>query len=349
MGSTLILAGLVLLAILEALAGSLLLRRERQRRRQAETDAAESRALMVEVQKLARIGNWEFDLIHDQIRWSEETFHIFGLPPGSQEPEFADVLLAIDPEDRPVFDAAIERAISGRQPYSIDLRIRTPEGTQKFIHAQGSAVHDGSGKALRLIGTLLDITERKREENRLATAASHDSLTGLANRGYFSNELEYTIRVSRESATPLSVCLCDVDRFKQVNDTHGHAAGDEVIQAFARCLSEGVRHGDLAARWGGDEFCILFPATSAASAGISVDRIRQKLASLRFSASDGGAFGVTGSFGIAELAAGMNSADLMEAADRSLYAAKQRGRNCLMVSQGSHDAGTPAPGVEARC
>jgi hypothetical protein len=212
MGSNLILAGLVLLAITEALAGSFLLRRERRRRRRAEKDAAESRALMIEVQKLARIGNWEFDLVHDQIRWSEETFHIFGLPPGSQEPEFADVLLAIDPEDRPMFDAAIEQAISARQPYSVDLRIRTPEGTQKFIHAQGSALHDRSGKALRLIGTLLDITERKREENRLATAATHDSLTGLANRRCFSNEMEYTIRASRESATPLSVCLCDIDR-----------------------------------------------------------------------------------------------------------------------------------------
>jgi len=301
------------------------------------------------VQKLARIGNWEFDLIHDQIRWSQETFHIFGLPPGSEEPEFADVLLAINSEDRPMFDAAIEQAISERQPYSLDLRIRTPEGTQKFIHAQGSALHDSSGTALRLIGTLLDITERKREENRLATAATHDSLTGLANRRYFSNELEYAIRVSRESGKPIGVCLCDIDRFKQVNDTHGHTAGDEVIQAFARWLSEGVRRGDLAARWGGDEFCILFPATSAESDGLSVERIRQKLASLRFSAPDGSLFGVTGSFGIAELDAGMSSEDLMESADRSLYAAKQRGRNCLMLSQGNQEADVTTPAHEMHC
>jgi PAS domain-containing protein len=136
-----------------------LLRRERARVRLAKREAAESRSQLIEIQQLARIGNWEFDLINDQIGWSAETFHIFGLPPGSEEPEFADVLLAVEPEDRSLFDQAIQCAIGEGQPYRLDLRIRTPEGTQRFIHAQGSAVYGEAGVVVRLIGTVLDITE----------------------------------------------------------------------------------------------------------------------------------------------------------------------------------------------
>ena len=313
----------------EAAAAIFLIHRERTLRKRAEHDSAESLARMVEMQELARIGNWEFDLANDQIRWSAETFRIFGLPPGSQEPDFADLLLAIDAEDRSAFDRAIQLAIAERQPYQLDLRIRTPEGTQKFIHAQGSAVHDVPGKAVRLIGTMLDITERKREENNLATAATHDPLTGLSNRRHGSAALEQAIRDARETATPLSACLCDIDRFKQINDAHGHGAGDHVLQAVARCLAAGIRRGDLAARWGGDEFCLLFPGASPADAAVSVERIRQSLESLNFSAGEGSDYRVTGTFGIAGLVPGMSSEALLEAADQALYYAKQQGRNRL--------------------
>jgi PAS domain S-box-containing protein len=232
---------MVLVAAAEAAACLFLIRREQIRRRVAERASAESCARMVELQELARIGTWEFDLLHDQILWSAETFRIFGLPAGSQELDFADLLLAIDTEDRSEFDRAIQMAITEGQAYKLDLRIYAPEGTQKFIHAQGSAVYDDPGKATRLIGTILDITERKREENQLATAATHDPLTGLSNRRHRSAELQQAIRDARETATPLAVCLCDIDRFKQINDTHGHSAGDQVLQAVAGCLAAGIR------------------------------------------------------------------------------------------------------------
>lgn len=324
----------ILIAVMVAQGSAFLwlLRREKSRTARAVRDATESRTRMIEIQQLARIGTWEFDLVNDEIRWSAETFIIFGLPPGSEEPEFADVLLAVAQEDRPLFDEAIERTISEGQPYSLDLRIRTPEGTQKFIHAQGSAIYGEAGGVTRLIGTVLDITERKREENRLAQQARHDPLTGLANRGYFSSELEHEMRVSRESGTPLAVCICDIDKFKHVNDRYGHGAGDGVIQALAGCLADGIRRDDLASRWGGDEFCVLFPGTNSVEAQTSVERIRQKLESLVFTAENGQQYSVTGTFGIADLSTGMTSAAFLEAADQALYRAKQEGRNRLALA-----------------
>jgi PAS domain S-box-containing protein len=158
---TILIAILVAALIVQGSVFAWLLRRERAMARLAERDATDNRARLVEIQQLARIGNWEFDLINDQIRWSAETFRIFGLPPGSEEPEFADVLLAVEPEDRSLFDQAIQRAIGEGQPYRLDLRIRTPEGTQKFIHAQGSAACGDAGAVVRLIGTVLDITSEK--------------------------------------------------------------------------------------------------------------------------------------------------------------------------------------------
>jgi len=104
------------------------------------------------MQELARIGNWEFDLVNDKIRWSEETFRIFGLPSGSQELDFADVLLAIDGEDRAGFDGAIQRAIAERQPYKLDLRIR-PDCRFSGAAIRGTgALNAGDGPGLRTCG-----------------------------------------------------------------------------------------------------------------------------------------------------------------------------------------------------
>jgi diguanylate cyclase (GGDEF)-like protein len=190
-------------------------------------------------------------------------------------------------------------------------------------------MHAGPGEAVRLIGTILDITERKREENNLATAATHDPLTGLANRRHGSAALEQAIRDARETAIPLTVCLCDIDKFKQINDTYGHSAGDRVIQAVARSLAAGIRRGDLAARWGGDEFCLLLPGANDRDATVTIERIRQSFESLTFSAADGNEYGVTGTFGVADLISGMSSEALLEAADQALYSAKRQGRNRL--------------------
>jgi len=307
------------------------LRRERALRALAESAAARSELRLKEIEALAHIGNWEFDLAADRIYWSEETFRIFGLTPGTHEPDFADVLLSIHPEDALLFDRAVQQAINNREPYRIDLRITCPDGANKHIHAQGSPVMSDQLQVVRLIGTVLDITERKRTEEILAHQAAYDALTGLMNRRYLLDRLESEIAVARRYERPFSLCLCDVDKFKRVNDTYGHAAGDEILCAFGELLREGSRRGDICGRLGGDEFCMLFPQTTSDEAHSCVDRIRERLEVMAFGMKSGQPYSVTATFGIARLRQGMTGAELLEAADKALYAAKQRGRNCTLA------------------
>jgi diguanylate cyclase (GGDEF)-like protein len=130
--------------------------------------------------------------------------------------------------------------------------------------------------------------------------------------------------------------VMDVDHFKQVNDTLGHAQGDEVIRRVARTISNGLRGADLAARLGGDEFSVLLPDTTAAQAAEVAERIRQRMLSVKASAP--GAAGISVSIGVADLESGPVKCceDLVELADKSLYAVKARGRNKVLLAQTVH-------------
>ena len=300
---------------------------ERQLRRALESRVEAAERRQKEVEALAHIGNWEYDLVTDQIQWSEETFRIFRLDPGSQEPNFADVLLSIHPDDRPAFDDALQHAIADRQSYRLDLRILCPDGSEKHVHAQGTPICEpGSGEVIRILGTILDITERKRLEEKLYRDATYDALTGLVNRRTLYRLLDRSIASAGATGEPLSLCLCDVDNFKTVNDTHGHAAGDETLAEFGRQLLRETREVDIAARLGGDEFCLVFPSTKKANAAVCAERIRRSFERTVFETAAGG-YSVSATFGIADWCEGMTTKDLIEGADQALYSAKEAGRN----------------------
>jgi diguanylate cyclase (GGDEF)-like protein len=323
---------LTVLAVAEAAGGAALLWREKRLRKRAEQAARESLERTVEIQRLARIGNWELDTQTYEIRWSDETFRVFGRAPGSEEPDFADILLAIHPEDAPVFDRAIQRAITHGESYRLDLRVRTPDGAQKHVQAQGSPVCDENGRVVRIIGTFLDITERKRVENKHAREAALDPLTGLANRRSVVAELEQGLRIAAETQSFYAFCLCDVDNFKSINDTYGHPAGDEVLKSLARIIKAELRGQDIPGRMGGDEFCILLPRTTALQAQACAERIRRRLETATFAAGEGRSYNVTATFGISEYSPGMTEIALIEAADQALYRAKRSSGNSTQLA-----------------
>jgi diguanylate cyclase (GGDEF)-like protein/PAS domain S-box-containing protein len=321
------------LALMTAAQGATIVALLRARRRHRETvqQLADSERRREEIQKLAHVGDWEYDLRDDRIHWSEETFRIFGIPPGGQEPDFADVLQGIHPEDGPRFDRAMQQAISAGISYNFDLRIRCADGQEKYINAQGSPVFGPDSQAERIIGTILDITDRKLAEQVLVHNATYDALTGLVGRRSLLDSLESAIAAARRTNTALSLCLCDLDRFKNVNDTYGHAVGDELLIAFSQILREGTRASDVPGRLGGDEFCVILPGCDSTQAAACVERIRVRFAQSHLGAAPGPVYTASATFGIAELEPAMNAADLLEAADRALYQAKELGRNCSMI------------------
>jgi diguanylate cyclase (GGDEF)-like protein/PAS domain S-box-containing protein len=171
-----------------------------------------------------------------------------------------------------------------------------------------------------------DITELKDAEQRLEQMARFDSLTGLANRRYFDERFGNTVARCRRQGSPLALLYLDIDRFKQINDSHGHAVGDQVLRQFAARLKSCVREGDLAARIGGDEFVLL---AEGATTPADADAIAAKITSVmqRPWQVAGKEQAITASIGVAFSRGGAGAEALMAAADGALYQAKAAGRN----------------------
>lgn len=175
------------------------------------------------------------------------------------------------------------------------------------------------------------VLDRHRLETELQRMAHVDPLTGLHNRRFLMKQLDAAVGAARRHGHPLSVCVCDIDRFKEVNDRYGHLAGDEVLRAFARIVSHQLRREDQVARFGGDEFCLMFPHVGADEAAQAVERLRAALQEARIVLPDGTELAVTATFGLADFDAGMHRTgqDLFESADQALYEGKTHGRNRL--------------------
>ncbi len=163
---------------------------------------------------------------------------------------------------------------------------------------------------------------------RLRTLASHDSLTGALNRGAFEQRMDAELARARRSSTALALVVFDVDHFKRLNDSFGHAAGDAALRGIGDVVASGMRRSDVFGRLGGEEFGLLLPDTDITGAALVADKLRGRL-----SAPTAGRRALTVSFGVAEVHAGSSSARSVFAdADRALYAAKRGGRDRVMRS-----------------
>lgn len=181
-------------------------------------------------------------------------------------------------------------------------------------------------------------------ELELRRIAQRDPLTGMLNRRGFLDRAMQEIERYQRYRRPGSLLMVDIDHFKQVNDTHGHPAGDAVLHAVATVLGETVRPSDVVGRLGGEEFGILLPETGAGDALLAAERLRASIQGSRFAVAEDVAIGITASFGIAPVDEAVRTAeDWIARADAPLYASKRDGRNrCTVVAPAAKGVGERA-------
>jgi len=226
--------------------------------------------------------------------------------------------------------AMLETMLSKGEVIDYEVRMKSKDQRTVIVSLNSHFTRDEAGKPVGIEGSLRDITERKKMTDdlkllneHLARQAATDALTGVANRMKFSEVLGTEILRAKRFGLPLSVIVFDVDHFKNVNDSHGHVAGDNVLRDLASLTATVVRRNDLLARWGGEEFLIMVTHTELSSAVVFAERLRTLIEQFEFSAVGR----LTCSFGVAEFEYDDTEEQLINRADRALYLAKTRGRN----------------------
>ncbi|MBW4935122.1 sensor domain-containing diguanylate cyclase [Marinobacter sp. F4206] len=226
----------------------------------------------------------------------------------------------------------VKAALNQGKPFSVEYALKRKNGARIWVWERGRGVVEDSGETV-LEGIVLDISDRKALENELSELATRDPLTGLLNRRELTRLMEEELERAKRYQRTMALLWIDFDHFKDVNDTYGHAAGDSVLKAVSRLLLDSVRAVDSVGRFGGEEFVIVLPEMEVAEARETADRLRRQVGSLPQPLGDGRTVPLTISVGVAVYPShGLTAAALCAAADKAMYRAKERGRNCVSMA-----------------
>ncbi|MDZ4349802.1 MAG: EAL domain-containing protein [Xanthomonadaceae bacterium] len=282
--------------------------------------------LLAQISSMGRIGGFEWDLRSRQLFWTEEVYHIHRIDPGS----------TLDPDRlRTLYDSAsqhkieemCERLRTGQSEQdSAELCLFTLDGRRTWLRCQARAVREGD-EVVRISGLQQDITAEREAAELIEQLAHFDGLTGLPNRFLFRQRAQAVISDAQSQGRSVALLFIDLDRFKNVNDSLGHVAGDHLLFEMAGRLRGCVRSTDLVGRHSGDEFlALLNPVSRAEDAGIVASKILEAIGAPV--SLDETELQVGCSIGIAVLDDSIHDLDgLLQAADTAMYAAKEAGRN----------------------
>jgi diguanylate cyclase (GGDEF)-like protein/PAS domain S-box-containing protein len=293
--------------------------------RRTEKALRESEERLARAIAAARMGVWEWYVGTGEFIASSGLEALYGMPPGSIRSR-ADVHASTHPDDLPAVREAMERSLRGEDggAFATEFRTSLANGPVRWLRVTGRAETDGSGKPFRLSGVTQDVTERREAEARVAYMAHHDALTGLLNRGALRERLANAVGHSQQGKS-CAVLHLDLDRFKEVNDTFGHPAGDDLLRSVAKRLLSCVRKADTVARLGGDEFVILCQGEEQPHAAARLAaRVIAEL--LRPHEIEGRPVSIGVSIGVAVAPEdGHEPTQIMTRADLALYGAKRDG------------------------
>jgi diguanylate cyclase (GGDEF)-like protein/PAS domain S-box-containing protein len=278
------------------------------------------------------MGTWDWDIAADRLVWDAQESCLFGLAPEQIPRTGADFLALVHPEDRAELEEAGRRAALTDGGFQGEYRVVRPDdGAVRWLAERCATVRDPAGQPIRMIGVTYDVTDRRLVEERVRHLASHDPLTGLPNRSLFQDRLHQALAQAHTYQERGALLLLDLDRFKDVNDTLGHEAGDVLLQEVARRLQACVRESDTAARLGGDEFAIILPRLPAPIAATAAGIAGQIASALAEPVTYAGSLVHTGaSIGITLFPDdGEEPGQLLKNADIALYKAKAEGSCCF--------------------
>jgi diguanylate cyclase (GGDEF)-like protein len=298
-----------------------------------------SQVSLANAQRLARVGSWHWNAHTGEMLWSDETWRILGLAPGTTDASERQWLTLVHPDDRDRVRDRVRRALEAGGAFALEHRLLLRDDSVKHVLQQGEAVPGEGRDGPWLFGSIQDVTDQRRAQEEIRWLAHYDSLTALANRRFFLERLTIAIEDARERQTGLALLYLDLDQFKRINDTLGHSAGDQLLRSVADVLRSHVRGGDVVgraadraadyavSRLGGDEFTVLL--LDLPRPELAADVARRILRDLpRPLSIDHQEVSTTASIGIAVYPAdGEDAETLVKHADTAMYHAKECGRN----------------------
>ena len=292
------------------------------------------RQLLEDAQTLAEVGSWVLDVRTGQVQISAQLARLFGIAPRPQPFQWSELTSAFAPNEARIVESEQQRALQSCGTYDFDHDIVRPDGTVRRVRSRGHVECDELGKPLRCIGTMLDITERVEAQRAAELLAYHDALTGLPNRWLLQDRLQTALASAAREKQKVFVLFIDLDDFKRINDTLGHALGDVLLAEVGHRLYTAARSSDTVARMGGDEFVIVLThVESDEQLDAAIKKLRAAFKTpFRLAGSD---YAITASMGVAGYPDDASSeSDLLRDADAAMYEAKQRGRNAVQRYSG---------------
>lgn len=308
----------------------MVLEKEIERRKKLEEDLKIEKFRLSEAERIAHIGNWDWNIQTHTIDWSDEIYKILEL-------EWTEVVTPrtffsyVVPDERETVHSLLNDALYKQKEFNITHKMQVPNKSVKHIKQQGKVYFGENGEPIRMIGIVQDVTQMHELHERLLYLSYIDEVTGVYNRRKFNEEIEREWKDAIIGNHEMSMILLDVDYFKKYNDMYGHLKGDECLYRIAQIINSSLNSdSDLLARYGGEEFVVLLPNKSKDETLSIAEKIRMNIFNEKIPHLDSDISNfVTISIGFSTLIPSPNESNdtLLRYADKALYKSKSNGRN----------------------